>query len=210
MLGHYANECKNDRESSWDGKNDTFAMKCYQDTEDDKNGNGDDENKQESKNPEVYERNVGPGTARNTEEPQETQQTQLYVGNIFMTQVTNEWELIMIEYNSASPRVTSLFRSLMESSKHGEAVESRNMINIHLDREKSTIEHRSSNVPCPVENVAHAQPSVSHEEDEIQNSNFGYVPRKRPREDREVDDRKPAAKRIKKEPEDEAQSVTRK
>ena len=42
------------------------------------------------------------------------------------------------------------------------------MINVDLDHEKSTIQHRSSNVPCPVENVAHAQPSVSQEEDEIQ------------------------------------------
>ena len=54
----------------------------------------------------------------------------------------------------------------------------------------------------------HAQPSVSHEEDEIQNSNFEFVPSKRLREDPEDDDRKPAAKRNKKEPEDEAQSVT--
>ena len=46
-LGHYASECKNDRESSGDGKNETFAMMCYEDTEDDKNGNGDGENKQE-------------------------------------------------------------------------------------------------------------------------------------------------------------------
>ena len=53
----------------------------------------------------------------------------------------------------------------------------------------------------PVENVVHAQPNVSYEEDEIQNSNFEY-------EDPEDDDRKPAAKRIKKEPEDEVQSVT--
>ena len=45
-------------------------MMCYEDTEEDKNGNGDDENKQESKNPEDYERKVGPGTARITEEPQ--------------------------------------------------------------------------------------------------------------------------------------------
>ena len=59
----------------------------------------------------------------------------------------------------------------MESSKHGEDEKSRNMINVHLAREKSTIKHRSNNVPYPVENVAHAQPSVSHEEDEIQNSN---------------------------------------
>ena len=36
-LGHYANECKNDKDSSGDGKNDTFAMSCYEDTEDDKN-----------------------------------------------------------------------------------------------------------------------------------------------------------------------------
>ena len=56
----------------------------------------------------------------------------------------------------------------MESSKHGEDEKGRNMINVYLDREKSTIEQRSSNVPCPVENVAHAQPSVSHEEHEIQ------------------------------------------
>ena len=80
------------------------------------------------------------------------------------------------------------------------------MINVQLDREKAMIKPRQSNVSCPVENVAHAQPSVSQEEDEIQNSNFEYGSRKRPSEDPEEDDRKPAAKRIKKEPEDEAQS----
>ena len=47
------------------------------------------------------------------------------------------------------------------------------------------LEHRSNNVQCTVENVAHAQPSVSHEEDEIQNSNFEHVPIKSPREDPE-------------------------
>ena len=41
------------------------------------------------------------------------------------------------------------------------------MINVPLAREKSMLEHRSNNVPCTVENVAHAQPSVSHKEDEI-------------------------------------------
>ena len=82
--------------------------------------------------------------------------------------------------------------------------ESQNMINMQLTCEKSTIEH--SNISCPVENVAHAQPSVSHEEDEIQNSNFEYGSSKCPSEDPDEDDRKPAAKRIKKEPEDEAQS----
>ena len=39
-------------------------MTCYEDTEDDKNGNRDDENKQESKNPENDERKVGTGTAK--------------------------------------------------------------------------------------------------------------------------------------------------
>ena len=56
--------------------------------------------------------------------------------------------------------------------------------------------------------MACAQPSVSHEEDEIRNSNFEHVPSKRPSENPDEDDRKPAAKRIKKEPEDDAQSVT--
>ena len=90
-LGHYANECKNDKDSSGDGKNDTFAMTCYENSEDDKNENGDDENKQESKNPEDDERKVGPGTARNTEEPQGTPLRQSYISNIFTTGITNEW-----------------------------------------------------------------------------------------------------------------------
>ena len=96
----------------------------------------------------------------------------------------------------------------MESSKHGEDEKSRNMINVHLACGKSMIEHRSNNVPQPVEHVAHGQPSVSHEEDKIQYSNFEHVPGKRPSEDPEEDDRKQAAKRIKNEPEDDAQSVT--
>ena len=183
-------------------------MPCYEDTEDDKNGNGDDENNQESKNAEDDERNVGPETVRNTEEPQGTPLTQLFVSSVFTTQVTNEWAMSTIEDNLATPRFPSSVRAWMESSKHGEDEKSRNMINIHLDHEKSMIEHRSSNVPLPVENVVHTQPSVSHEEDEIRNSNFEHVTSKRPREDPEEDDRKPAAKRIKKEPEDEAHSVT--
>ena len=80
------------------------------------------------------------------------------------------------------------------------------MINVQLTCEKSSIKHRSSNISCPVENVVNAQPSVSHEEDEIQNSNFEYGLSKRPSENPEKNDRKPGAKRIKKEPEDEAQS----
>ena len=180
-------------------------MTCYENNEDDKNGNGDDENKQESKNPEDYERKVGSGTARNTEEPQGTPLMQSY---IFMTGIMNEWVMSTIEDNSATLRVTSSALSWIESSKHGEDKKSQNMISVHLGRKKSMIEHRSSNISHPVENVTHAQPSVSHEEDEIQNSNFEYVPIKRPSEDPEEDDRKPEAKRIKKEPEDEAQSVT--
>ena len=86
-LGHYANESKNDKESSGDGNNETFAMTCYKDAEDDKNENGDGENKIESKNHDDDERNVGPGTHRNTEEPQGTPPTQSYV---FTTQVMNK------------------------------------------------------------------------------------------------------------------------
>ena len=71
------------------------------------------------------------------------------------------------------------------------------MINVHLAHEKSMIEHRSSNIPHPVENVARAQPSVSQEEVNIQNSNFEYVPSKRPSEDPEEENRKPAAKELK-------------
>ena len=204
-LGHYERECKNDRESSGDGNNETSTMMCYEDTEDDKTWNGDGENKQESKNPEENERKVGPGTPRSTEEPQGTPLTQLY---IFTTQVTNKWAMSMIEDNSATPRVPSSDRAWMKSSKYGENEKSRNMINVPLARENSTLEHRSNNVSHTVENVARAQPSVSHEEDEIRNSNFEHVPSKIPREEPEVDDRKPAAKRIKMEPEDDAQSVT--
>ena len=109
-LGHYANECKNDKDSSGDGKNDTFAMMCHEDTEEDKNGNGDDENKQELKNPEDDERKVGPGTARNTEEPQVTPLTQSYVSYVFMTQVMNKWAMSMIEDNSATPRYRARFK----------------------------------------------------------------------------------------------------
>ena len=121
-----------------------------------------------------------------------------------MTQVTNEWVMRTIEDNSETPRVPSSVRPWMEPSKHGEDEKSRNMINIHLAHQKSTIEHRISNIPCLVENVACAQPSVSHEEDKIQNSNFEYVLSKRPGDDSQEDDRKPAAKRIKKDPEYEA------
>ena len=146
-------------------------MMCYENTEDDKNGNGDGENNQESKHSEDDERKVGPGTPRNTEEPQGTPLTQSY---IFTTQVTNEWVVSMIEDNSATPRVPRSVRAWMD--KYVEDEKSRNMINLPLAREKSTLEHRSNNVLCTVENVARAQPSVSHEEDEIRNSNLNMCP----------------------------------
>ena len=79
-------------------------MTCDENSEEDKNENGDEENKQESKNPEDYERKVDPGTARNTEEPQGTTLTQSYISNVFMTGITNEWVMIMIEDNLATPR----------------------------------------------------------------------------------------------------------
>ena len=204
-LGHYANECKNDKNSSGDDKHVTFAMTCYENSEEEKYENGGEENKQ-AKNPEDDERKVDPGTARNTEEPQGIPLTQLYVSNIVTTGITNEWAMITIEDNLTTPRVPRSVQVWIESSKHGEDEKSRNTINMQLDREKSMIEHRSSNVSHQGDNVACAQPSVSHEEDEIQNSNFEYGSSKCPSEDPKEDDRKLGAKRTKREPEDEAQS----
>ena len=86
----------------------------------------------------------------------------------------------------------------MESSKYGEYEKSRNIINVLLPREKSTLKDGCNNAPRTGENMARAQPNESHEEDEIQNSNFEHVPSKRPSDDPEEDDRKPATKRIKK------------
>ena len=76
-------------------------MTCYKDAEDVKNENEDGENKIESKNHDDDERKVGPGTPRNTEEPQGTPLTQLYV---FTIQVTNEWAMGTIENKSENPR----------------------------------------------------------------------------------------------------------
>ena len=108
-------------------------MTCYEDAEDDKNENGDGENKLESKTPEDDERKVCPGTPKNTEEPQGTPPTQLYV---FTTQVTNEWAMSTIEDKSETPRDPSSVRAWIESSKYGEYEKSRNMINVPLAREK--------------------------------------------------------------------------
>ena len=54
-------------------------MTCYENSEEEKCENGEEENKQESKNTDDDERKVDPGTARNTEEPQGTPLMQLYI-----------------------------------------------------------------------------------------------------------------------------------
>ena len=91
----------------------------------------------------------------------------MYVSNVLMTGITNEWAMSTIEDNSETLQVPRSVREWIESSRHGEDEKSRNMINVHLAHEKSTIEHRSSNISHLVENVVHAQRSVSHEKDEI-------------------------------------------
>ena len=147
-------------------------MMCYENSEEEKNENGEEENKQESKNLEDDERKVDPETARNTEEPQGTPLIQLYISHVFTTGIMSEWAMSTIEDNLATPRFSRSVQAWIESKKPGEDEKSRNMINVQLSREKSTIEYRSSNISHPGENVACAQPSVSNEEDEIQNSNF--------------------------------------
>ena len=127
-----------------------------------------------------------------------------------MTAIMSEWVMSTIEDSLETPRVQSLVRAWIECSKYGQEEKSQNTIIVQLVHEKSKIEHRSSNISHPGENVACAQPSVSHEEEEMQDLNFEYELSKRPSEAPEEDDRKPAAKRIKKEPEDEAQSWAQK
>ena len=48
----------------------TFAMICYENSEEEKYEKGGEENKQESRNPDDNQRLVDPGTVRNTEELQ--------------------------------------------------------------------------------------------------------------------------------------------
>ena len=89
---------------------DTFAMMCYENSEKEKNENGGEENKEESKNPEDDERKVDPGTARNTEEPQRIPLTQSYVSNVFMSGIMSEWAMSTIEDNLETPGITSSVR----------------------------------------------------------------------------------------------------
>ena len=105
----------------------------------------------EAKNSEDDERKVGPGTPRNTKEPQRTPPTPSYVST---TQVTNEWAMSTIENNSATPRDLSSVRAWMESSKYGEYEKSRNMINVPLAREKSTLKDGCNDAQCTGEKDA--------------------------------------------------------
>ena len=88
------------------------------------NENGGEENKQESKNPEDDERNVDPGTARNTEEPQGILLIQSYESNVFMTGIMNEWVMSSIEDNLSTPMVMISVQPWIESSKHGKEEQS--------------------------------------------------------------------------------------
>ena len=59
-LGHYVNKCKNDKNSSGDDRHVAFALMSYEISEEEKNKNGGEGNKQESKFPEDGERKVDP------------------------------------------------------------------------------------------------------------------------------------------------------
>ena len=82
-------------------------MMCYENSEEEKYEKGEEENKQESKNPDDEERKVDSGIVRNTEEPQGIPLTQLCVRDTFMTGITSDWAMNMIEDNVATPRDTS-------------------------------------------------------------------------------------------------------
>ena len=119
-LGHYANECRNEKDSSGDDKHVTFAMTRYENSEEEKYENGEEEKEQNSKNPDDDEQKVDPGTARNTEEPQRIPLMQSYISNIFMTGIMSEWVMSTIEDNLATPRVPSSIQAWIELSKHGQ------------------------------------------------------------------------------------------
>ena len=91
-MGHYSNQCKSGKGSSGNDKHVTFAMMCYEVNQDEKHEKGEEENKEESKNPEDEERKVDPGTARNTEKPQGIPHLQSCIREVFMTGIMNEWQ----------------------------------------------------------------------------------------------------------------------
>ena len=93
-------------------------MTCYENSEEEKYENGEEENEQKSKNPDDDERNVDPGTARNTEEPQGIPLMQSYISNIFTTGIMSEWVMSIIEDSLATPRVPRSVQSWIKSSTH--------------------------------------------------------------------------------------------
>ena len=115
-MGHYAIECKSGKDSSGSDKHVTFAMMC---NEDEKYEKGEEEHKQESKNPQDEERKVSHGTPRNTEEPPRNPTFTSCIREVFMTGITNEWAMSMIEDNLATPKEPSSVHIWKESSKHG-------------------------------------------------------------------------------------------
>ena len=104
-------------------------MMCY---EDEKYEIGEEENKQESKNPDDQERNVDPGTVRNTEEPEGIPHLQSCVREVDMTGIRNDWAMSMIEDNLAAPRDPRLVQEWREFSKYGQEKKSRNVIKVQL------------------------------------------------------------------------------
>ena len=116
-MGHYANECKSQKDSSGSDKYVTFTMMCYEDEKDEK---GEEETKKESKNPNDEERKVHPGTVRSTEEPQGIPHLQSCIREVFMTGIMNDWAMSRIEDNLATPRDLRSVRAWRESSKHGQ------------------------------------------------------------------------------------------
>ena len=104
-------------------------MMCYEDENYEK---GEEESKEESKNPEDEERKLDPGTPRNTEEPQGIPHSQLCVREVFMTGIMNEWSMSMIENNLATLRDLSSVQAWRESSKHGKEEKSQNVIYVQL------------------------------------------------------------------------------
>ena len=95
-------------------------MMCYENNEEEKFENGEEENKQESKNPDDDEGKVDAGTAWNSEEPQGIPLMQSYVSNVFTTGIMSEWGMSMIEDDLATPMVPSSVHAWIESSKHGQ------------------------------------------------------------------------------------------
>ena len=116
-IGHYTNECKSGTGSIGSEKHVSFAMMCY---EDEKYEKGEEENKQESKNPEDGERKVDPGTVRTTVEPQGIPHSQSCIRQVFTTGILKEWALSTIEDRLAIPRDPRSVQAWRESSTHGQ------------------------------------------------------------------------------------------